>query len=111
MKALSLDVGPSRFMVAEGNLWDRRYSLKSCFRLIFPWAVLLMVALRIKRPSALLLKYVEANKVRTRNTIVTVSSNAMIIRRLEVPHASEKDTKNLVNVEMQQYLPSERNLW
>jgi type IV pilus assembly protein PilM len=107
MKALSLDVGPSRFMVAEGNLVGQEVQLEKLFPLDLPMGSVAdgSIADQASIRSALEVM-LKANKVRTRNTIVTVSSNAMIIRRLEVPHASEKDTKNLVNVEMQQYLPS-----
>jgi type IV pilus assembly protein PilM len=109
MKAISLDVGASRIMIAEANVTAQAVNIDKIIPVDVPMGSIAdgVVADQSSVRSALEVT-MKANKVKAKSTIVTVNSNSLVVRKLEVPLASEKDTRNLARVEMQQYLPSGR---
>lgn len=107
MRAISLDVGPSRLILAEGNTVGRDVHIEKVFPVDLPMGSIAdgIISDHASVRSALGVT-LKANKVRSRSAVVVVNSNALVLRKIEVPSASERDMRNLANVEMQQFLPS-----
>ncbi len=107
MKTIALEAGHSRFMMAEGTYTGREVQLHRVFSVEIPTgSVADGIIADLTAVRSAMAPVIRANKLTARPAVITVNSNAMIVRRLEVPQARDKDMPALVDMEMRQYLPT-----
>ena len=107
MKIVAMDAGPSRFILAEGIASGKEVQLRKLLSVDIPTGSIadgiISDLASVRSALGVTLK---ANAIRTKPFVVAVNSNAMIMRRLEVPMTSDRNMLNLVTMEMQQNLPT-----
>lgn len=109
MKTIALDAGHSRFTLAEGTYAGREVQLHRVFSVDIPTgSVADGIIADITAVRSAMAPVVKANKLVGRPAVITVNSNSMIMRRVEVPNARDKDLPALVDMEMRQFLPTGR---
>jgi len=107
MKIIAMDAGPSRFILAEGTASAKEVQLRKLFSVDIPiGSIADGIISDLASVRSALDVTLKANGIRTKPVVVAVNSNAMIMRRLEVPMSNDRNLLNLVTMEMKQHMPT-----
>ena len=105
-EVVGLDIGSNSIKLAELKETKKGYQLKNIGEtLLPPEAIVNKVITNRDAVSEAIYSLIEELRVKTKNAVISISGHAVIIKKVSIPKMSEKELREAVPWELEQYIP------
>jgi len=105
-EVVGLDIGSNSIKLAELKESKKGYQLKNLGEtLLPPEAIVNKVITNRDAVSEAIYSLVEELRVKTKNAVISISGHSVIIKKVSIPKMSEKELREAVPWELEQYIP------
>lgn len=105
-EVVGLDIGSNSIKLAELKETKKGYQLKNIGEtLLPPEAIVNKVITNRDAVSEAIYSLIEELRVKTKNAVISISGHSVIIKKVSIPKMSEKELREAVPWELEQYIP------
>jgi type IV pilus assembly protein PilM len=105
-EVVGLDIGSNSIKLAELKETKKGYQLKNIGEtLLPPEAIVNKVITNRDAVSEAIYSLIEELRVKTKNAVISISGHSVIIKKVSIPRMSEKELREAVPWELEQYIP------
>ena len=105
-EVVGLDIGSNSIKLAELKETKKGYQLKNIGEtLLPPEAIVNKVITNRDAVSGAIYSLIEELRVKTKNAVISISGHSVIIKKVSIPKMSEKELREAVPWELEQYIP------
>lgn len=105
-EVVGIDIGSNSIKLAELKETKKGYQLKSIGEtLLPPEAIVNKVITNRDAVSEAIYSLIEELRVKTKNAVISISGHSVIIKKVSIPKMSEKELREAVPWELEQYIP------
>jgi type IV pilus assembly protein PilM len=105
-EVVGLDIGSNSIKLAELKETKKGYQLKNIGEtLLPPEAIVNKVITNRDAVSEAIYSLIEELRIKTKNAVISISGHSVIIKKVSIPKMSEKELREAVPWELEQYIP------
>jgi len=105
-EVVGLDIGSNSIKLAELKESKKGYQLKNLGETLLPAeAIVNKVITNREAVSEAIYSLIEELRVKTKNAVISISGHSVIIKKVSIPKMSEKELREAVPWELEQYIP------